>query len=146
MRALRIDLDASVTDIDLSELDAQSAIREHLGFPDAVDQGVYHRRAVLHIHGNGQTIGLPQNLTAWALASAWRGMPLYPLAGIIVVTGRTAAGDVTALDEDLAEHAKAVAQTVREALTQWRARPPTSNEAAIRELLAYAVRDVAPSR
>ena len=146
MRALRIDSDATVTDINLPELDAQSAIREHLGSPDAVDQGVYHRRAVLHIHGTRQTTGLPQNLTAWALASAWRGMPLYPLAGTIVVTGRMAAGEMTALDDDLTEHAKAVAQTVRETLTRWRARPPASNEAAIGELLAYVARDVASSR
>ncbi|MFJ9482891.1 hypothetical protein ACIRRI_49510 [Streptomyces mirabilis] len=26
---------------------------------------------------------MPQNLAAWALASAWRGMALYPLAGTI---------------------------------------------------------------
>ncbi|MFJ4634058.1 hypothetical protein [Streptomyces sp. NPDC088847] len=141
-----IDPDTTVADISLPELDAQSAIREHLGSPDAVDQGVYHRRAVMHVHGNGQTIGLPQNLTAWALASAWRGMPLYPLAGSIVVTGRTATGDVTALDDDLAEHAKAAAQTVRETLAQWGMRPPASNEAAIGELLAYVARDVASSR
>jgi hypothetical protein len=105
---------------------------------------VYHRRAVLHIHGNGQKLGLSQNLAAWALASAWRGMPLYPLAGPIVVTGRTASGDVTALDDDLVQHAKAVARTVRDTLSEWRARPPASNEASVNELLAYAVRDVAP--
>jgi DMSO/TMAO reductase YedYZ molybdopterin-dependent catalytic subunit len=65
---------------------------------------VYHRRAVLHIHGNGQKLGLPQNLAAWALASAWRGMPLYPLADPIGVTGRAARGDVTAFDDDLVQH------------------------------------------
>ncbi|MEU6578212.1 hypothetical protein [Streptomyces sp. NPDC046805] len=40
----------------------------------------------------------------------------------------------------------AVAQTVRDTLTEWRGRPPASNEAAIEELLAYAARDVASSR
>ncbi|MET7889532.1 hypothetical protein [Streptomyces avermitilis] len=63
-------------------------------------------------------------------------MTLYPLAATIVVTGRTATGDVTALDDDLAQHAKAVAQIVWETLVQWRVRPPASNEAAIGELLA----------
>ncbi|MEU0031746.1 hypothetical protein [Streptomyces sp. NPDC006335] len=142
MQALRIDPDATVTDLDLPAADAQSAIQEHVR-SDAVDHGVYHRRDVLHIHGNGQALGLPQNLAAWALASAWRGMPLYPLAGRIVVTGRTTSGDLTALDDDLVQHSKAVAQTVRATLTEWRARPPASNEAAVNELLAYAARDVA---
>ncbi|MGW1008229.1 hypothetical protein [Streptomyces sp. NPDC002520] len=72
-------------------------------------RGVDHRRAVLHIHGNGLKLGLTQNLAAWALASTWRGMPLYPLAGPMVITGRTASGDMAALDNDLAQHAKAVA-------------------------------------
>jgi hypothetical protein len=113
MQALRIDPDTNVTDLNLPATDAQPAIQEHVG-ADAVDQGAYHRRALLHIHGNGLKLGLPQNLAAWALASAWRGRPMYPLAGPIVVTGRTASGDVTALDDDLVQHAKAVAQTVRE--------------------------------
>ncbi|NUK21694.1 hypothetical protein [Streptomyces lunaelactis] len=146
MRALRIDPDATVTDVDLPEPDAHSAIRGIVGSLDAVDQGAYHRRAVLHIHGSGRKIGLPQNLAAWALASAWRGMTLYPLAGTIVVTGRTAIGDVTALDDDLVQHAESVAQSVRDTLAEWRTRPPASHEAAIGELLAYAARDVASSR
>ncbi|WP_406482472.1 hypothetical protein [Streptomyces sp. NBC_01615] len=146
MHALRIESDATVTDLNLPLTDAHSAVLEHVGSPDAVDQGVYHRRAVLHIHGNGRTLGLPQNLAAWALASAWRGMTLYLLAGPVVVTGRTAAGDVTALDDDLVQHVQAVAQTVRDTLSEWRARPPASNEAAIGELLAYAARDVASGR
>ncbi|MFE2964064.1 hypothetical protein ACFXKC_10390 [Streptomyces sp. NPDC059340] len=146
MRALRIDPDATVTDLNLPETDAQSAIREHVGSPEAVDQGVYHRRAVLHIHGNGRSFGLPQNLAAWALASAWRGMALYPLAGPIAITGRTESGEATALDDDPAQHVQGVAQTVRETMTEWRTRPPASNEAAIRELLAYAGLDIASSR
>ncbi|MFE2337568.1 MULTISPECIES: hypothetical protein [Streptomyces] len=142
MHALSIDPDAAVTDLNLPGADAQSAIQTHLG-SDAVDRGVYHRRAVLHIDGNGQNLGLPQNLAAWALASAWRGKPLYPLAGVIVVTGRTESGGLTTLDDDLVQHAKVVAQTVCDTLSEWRARPPASNEAAVSELLAYAARDVA---
>jgi hypothetical protein len=142
MHALRIDPDATVTDLNLPAPDAHSAIQEHVE-SDAVDQGVYHRRAVLHIHGNGLKLGLSQNLAAWALGSAWRGTTLYSLTGPVVITGRTANGDVTALDDDLAQHAKAVTQTVRDTLSEWRQRPPASNEAAIQELLAYAARDVA---
>ncbi|GGP78059.1 hypothetical protein [Streptomyces melanogenes] len=146
MRALRIDPDTTVTVLTLPQTDALCLIRVHVGSPDAVDQGVYHHRAVLHLHGSGRTLGLPQNLVGWALASAWRGVALYPLAGTIVVTGRTADGEVTSLDDDLAEHVQAVAVTVRETLAQWRRRPPPSDEAAIAELLAYAARDVASSR
>ncbi|MFF3918462.1 hypothetical protein ACFYZB_34300 [Streptomyces sp. NPDC001852] len=57
-----------------------------------VDKAVYYPRALLHMHGEGQVIGLGQNLAAWALASAWRGMTLYPLHGAVVVTGRTPEG------------------------------------------------------
>ncbi|MFE2715268.1 hypothetical protein ACFXKI_25610 [Streptomyces mirabilis] len=143
MRALRISPDALLTDLNLPVTDAHSAIRECIGSPDSVDQGTYHRRPVLHIIDGGLTIGLPQNLAAWALASAWRGTALYPVGGPVVVTGRTATGDVTTLDDDLVQHAQAVAQTVRDIVAEWRTRPPASNEAAIKELLAYAVRDVA---
>lgn len=142
MRALRIDPDNSVTELVLPHSDAFCVIRVQVGSPDFVDHGAYHRRAVLHLHGSGRTLGLPQNLTAWVSASAWRGVALYPLAGTIVVTGRTADGDVTALDDDLAEHAQAVAHTVRETLTQCQRRPPISDEAALGELLVYAARDV----
>ncbi|MGX1266958.1 hypothetical protein [Streptomyces phaeoluteigriseus] len=146
MYALRIATGATVRDLNLPFTDAHSAILEHVGSADAVDQGTYHQRALMLIHGNGRRLGLPQNLAAWALASAWRGTALYPLAGPIVVTGRTAAGDVTALDDDLVQHVQAVAQTVRDTLSEWSARPPASNEAAIGELLAYAAWDVASGR
>ncbi|WP_405863545.1 hypothetical protein [Streptomyces sp. NBC_00005] len=49
------------------------------------------------------------------------------------------------LDDSLAQHAHAVAQTVRETLGEWRTRPPASNEAALSELVAYVARDIAPS-
>ncbi|MDX3321146.1 hypothetical protein PV415_30000 [Streptomyces sp. ME03-5684b] len=145
MHAFSINPDATVAGLNFPASDVQSAIQEYLG-SDAVDQAVYHPRAVLHIHGNGRNLGLPQNLAAWALASAWRGMSLYPLAGPIVVTGRTERGDVMALDGDLVQHTKAVAQTVRDTFSEWRARPPASNEAAVNELPAYAARDVASPR
>ncbi|MEU9412225.1 hypothetical protein AB0E08_41935 [Streptomyces sp. NPDC048281] len=146
MRALRIDPDTTVTGLALPPADAHSVIRELVGSPDAVDQATYHQRAVMHIHGTGRQDGLPQNLAAWALASAWRRTALYPLAGPIVVTGRTTTGDLSALDDYLVQHTQAVAQTVRDALAEWRDRPPASNEAAIRELLAYAARDIASRR
>ncbi|GGN46372.1 hypothetical protein [Streptomyces fuscichromogenes] len=146
MRALRIDPDTNVTDLALPPTGAHSVIRELVGSPDAVDQATYHQRAVMHIHGSGRREGLPQNLAAWALASAWRGTPLYPLAGPIVVTGRTTTGELLALDDDLVQHAHVVAQTVRDTLSEWRDRPPVSNETAVNELLAYAARDIASRR
>ncbi|MFF6969369.1 hypothetical protein ACFY9G_39100 [Streptomyces anthocyanicus] len=146
---MKIAPDATVTELDLPEADKRAVIWELLGSPDTVDQGIYqgiyHRRAVLHVHGNGRQLGLPQNLAAWALASAWRGTALYLLAGPVAITGRTMAGELTGLDGDLVRHARVVAQTVRETLTEWRRRPPVSNEAAISELLAYATRDISAS-
>ncbi|MFB7323827.1 hypothetical protein [Streptomyces sp. NPDC056190] len=116
MRALRIALDTTVTEPDLPETGALSAIRDHIGATDAVDQGLYHRRALLHIHGDGRAIGLAQNITARAVASAWRGMALYPTHGPVIVTGRAQGGEAASLDDGLAQHAHAVAQTVRETL------------------------------
>ncbi|MCQ8833799.1 hypothetical protein [Streptomyces malaysiensis] len=146
MRALLITPAGIVTELDLPESGARSAIRDHVGSAGAVDQGLYHREALVHVHGDGQRIGLDSNLTAWALASAWRGMPLYSFHGPVVVTGRTQDGDTSALGDDLAAHVHAVAQTVRETREAWKTRPPASNEAAMRELLAYAARDVAAHR
>lgn len=100
---------------------------------------------MLHIHGNGRQLGLPQSLAVWALASAWRGTALYPLAGPVAITGRTTAGELTDLDGDLVRHARAVGQTVRETLTEWRRHPHVSNEAAVSELLAYATQDISSS-
>ncbi|MFF1917054.1 hypothetical protein ACFVYE_37005 [Streptomyces sp. NPDC058239] len=146
MRVLRIDPDTMLTEVVLSERDAHFAIREHVGTTGAVDQAVYHSRVLLHLHGEGQVIGLGQNLAAWALASAWRGMPLYPLHGPVVLTGRTGGGGVAALDDGLVQHARTVTRTVRETLVAWRMRPPASNDAAVSELLAYAARDIAARR
>ena len=121
-------------------------IQDYIGTTGAVDQGVYHPRALLHIHGDGSALGLAQNTTAWALASAWRGIALYPIHRPVIVTGRAQDGEAAALDNGLARHAHAVAQTVRETLGEWRTRPPASNEAALSELLAYVARHVALSQ
>ncbi len=48
MRAVKIAPDATLTEMDPPEADTRAAIRELLGSPDTVDQGIYHRRAVLH--------------------------------------------------------------------------------------------------
>ncbi|MEU0949955.1 hypothetical protein ABZ379_45950 [Streptomyces canus] len=146
MRALLIAPIGTVTELDLPESGARTAIRDQVGSSGAVDQGLYHPHALLHVHGSGQSIGLDGNLTAWALASAWRGMSLYPFHGPVVVTGRTQDGETSALDDDLAAHVHAVAQTVRETREAWQTRPPASNEAGVRELLAYVARDVAANR
>ncbi|MFB8039598.1 hypothetical protein ACFC5Z_43350 [Streptomyces sp. NPDC056004] len=69
-------------------------------------------------------------------------MPLYPLHGPVVLTGRTGDGAMAALDDKLMEDARTVTQTVRETLKEWQARPPASNDAAVNELFAYAVRDI----
>jgi hypothetical protein len=146
MRAVRIAPDNTLTELVLPESDAHSAIRESVGLPGAVDQAVHHPRALLHVHGERRVLGLGENLVAWALASAWRGMSLYPLHGPVVVTGRRHHGGVAALDDDLAQHACTVTQTVRDTLATWRTRPPVSQEAALGELLAYARSDVAIGR
>ncbi|WP_280910221.1 hypothetical protein [Streptomyces sp. SAI-208] len=123
-----------------------SAIRDHVGSEGTVDQGRYHPHALLPVHGSGYTIGLEGNLTAWTLASAWRRMPLYPFYGSVVVTGRTQDGDTSALNEELAGQAYAVAQTVRATWGAGQTRPPASNEAAVSELLADTARDVTARR
>ncbi|MHC3475714.1 hypothetical protein ACYF6T_44680, partial [Streptomyces sp. 7R007] len=116
MRALCVDPDTSVTELDLPEAGAHAAIQDHIGTTDAVDQGVFRRRAFLHIHGDGRVNRLVQNITAWVLASAWRGIALYPIHGTVIVTGRAQDGAVAALVDGLARHVPAVAQTVRETL------------------------------
>ncbi|MFI0242567.1 hypothetical protein [Streptomyces sp. NPDC016845] len=70
-------------------------------------------------------------------------MPLYPLHGTIIVTGRDSDGGLCGLDETLARQAQAVVTMVADTVRQWQHRPPASNEAATRELLAYATREVA---
>lgn len=80
------------------------------------------------------------NLSAWALASAWRGIDIpYGLYGPVVVTGP----QLTELDEDLAGAVQAVCAAVAEILQEWRARPPVGERQARAELLAAARHSVA---
>ncbi|GAA2345085.1 hypothetical protein [Streptomyces violaceusniger] len=87
-RALHIDPDATFSHLDLPE-DAHAQrdiLRSLIG--DTVDRAIYHRQALLHLHGNGAGRRLPVNPAAWALACAWRGLDLpYLLYGPVIVTG-----------------------------------------------------------
>ncbi|TQK49775.1 hypothetical protein FBY35_0037 [Streptomyces sp. SLBN-118] len=114
MRALRIDRDATVTDINLPEPDAQSAIRELVGSPDAVDQGAYHRRAApAHPRQRSASrapaepgrMGPCECLARHDPCTHWAGPSLSPAAGD--------RGRVATLEDNLVQHTKAVAQTVR---------------------------------
>jgi len=143
VHAVRIDTDGRTSPVDLPEDTAglRSALRGHLG--GIPEQAVYHQRSLLWVHGDGQGTGLAPNLTAWALASAWRRTPLpYQFYGAVVVTGGDGDGASTLLDDDLAGHAHTVAATVQSTMAAWRRRPPASTDAAVSELLAYVVRDV----
>ncbi|MFC1405676.1 MULTISPECIES: hypothetical protein [Streptacidiphilus] len=142
--AIRIDTDGQATVVKLPDgtADLRSALRGILG--GTPDQAVYHQRSLLWVHDNGQREGLVANLTAWTLASAWRRIPLpYQLYGTVVVTGRDDDGMSTALDDDLTSRVQAVTETVQATMAAWQQRPPASEDAALKELLAYAVRDVA---
>ncbi|WP_199550188.1 hypothetical protein [Streptomyces sp. N35] len=142
IKALHIDVDTTVTPLTL-RTPPYDQLRTLLG--GVTVTGIYHRRAVLHIlddgqqrHADGRT-GL--NLAAWALASAWRGIDLYPLYGPVVITGGDA-GTSTSLEDDLGTQVLRSATTVRETLAEWRLRPPASNDAAVAELLAYVRNDL----
>ncbi len=124
MRALLITPAATVTEVSLPPSDNQAAIRDRVESTGPADQGVYHPRTLLHVRGHGQAAGLDENHTAWALASAWRGMPMYPFHGLVLVTGRTRDGETGTLDDALAQLVHTVAETVRDTLSTWRARAP----------------------
>lgn len=143
IRVLRIAPDAVVTEHDVPDAQPENLTR-HIGGPP--EQAVYHPCALLHLHGNGRALGLPANLTAWALACAWGGLGLpYLLHGPVIITGREASGGgVVALDAHLAGHVHTTAQIVRETLAGWQQRPPVSNSAAVQEILA-SVRHQVPS-
>jgi hypothetical protein len=138
-RAVRIDCDVTMSVIDLPDAGRQ-AIQDLVG--GVADQAVYHRQALLHIYELSAR-EKPLNLAAWVLASAWRGMSLYPLHGTIVVTGRDQFGEVCDLDESLVQQARAVVAMVDETVRGWKARPPASDDAAAQELLSYAAREIA---
>lgn len=87
--ALRIEQHGVVETLQLPDTPTaqRAALAEAVG--GDTDTGFYHRQAVLHVHGNGAAAqDLQFNATAWALASAWRGLDIpYGLYGPIVVTG-----------------------------------------------------------
>lgn len=140
MEALRIDPDGAVVVLawPQEDVDRQEVVRVAVG--GGANTAVYHRRAHLHVHGNGQAEALPMNLSAWALASVWRRMDIpYGLYGPVVVTGAQQAE----LDEDLADAVRAVCAAVVEICQEWKARPPVGERQARAELLAAARHSVA---
>ncbi|MFE0463735.1 hypothetical protein ACFW1A_31230 [Kitasatospora sp. NPDC058965] len=137
MLALQIDPAGPVEEI---ELPADPALRRRVlttrlgGSPDP---GVYHRRALMWMHGNAVYEGLPPNVVATALASAWRGMDIgasYFLYGRVIVTG-SVDGDADHLDEGLAGQAREVGKLVAARALAWKTAPPASNEAAWEEIV-----------
>ncbi|NUK89970.1 hypothetical protein [Streptomyces lunaelactis] len=115
-----------------------------------VDAGVYHRRALLHVHGGGPgEPGRGFNVAVWALACAWRGLDIpYGLYGTAVVTG-PGDGRVAGLEAGLVVQVRAVCAAVRDVLAEWQTRPPAGESAARSELLAAArhqVKATAPAR
>ena len=142
--AIRIDADGVATAVTLPEdggTELNRTLRTVLG--GTPERAVYHPGSLVWVHGDGQSQGLAPNLTAWTLASAWRGMPLpYQLYGTVIVTGRDDSGESVPLDHRLAGQVHTVAGTVTETMSGWRQRPPASTDAAIRELVAYAIRDI----
>lgn len=140
MEALRIDVDGTVVVLPWPEVDVERRELVRVAVGGGADTAVYHRRAHLHVHGNGQAENLPVNLSAWALASVWRGMDIpYGLYGPVVVTGPQQAE----LDEDLAGAVRAVCAAVVEICQEWKARPPVGEQQARAELLAAARHSVA---
>ncbi|GAA2555020.1 hypothetical protein ABWI13_28670 [Streptomyces koyangensis] len=95
--------------------DQARVLREKIG--STLNQGIFHRRAVLHIAENGRSEGLPAKLVVWALASAWRGIPLCPIAGPVVITGPDGPDGYLDIDEDLRAQAEDVALEVVSAPT-----------------------------
>lgn len=140
MEALQIATDGTVVVLPWpkDEAERREAIRAAVG--GGADTAIYHRRAHLHVHGNGQAENLPVNLSVWALASVRRGMDIpYGLYGPVVVTGP----QLTELDEDLAGAVQAVCSAVVEICQEWKARPPVGEQQARAELLAAARHSVA---
>jgi len=139
--ALRIGADGAADPLELPDAypAQRRALRDLLG--GTVDAGVYHRRALVHVFGEGALAqGREFNVAAWALACVWRGMDIgYGLYGTAVVTGPGRDdGGSDALADDLAEQVRAVCAAVREVLVEWRTRPPAGEAAARAEVLAAA--------
>ncbi|MEU9044500.1 MULTISPECIES: hypothetical protein [unclassified Kitasatospora] len=137
MFALQIDPAGPVVEIELPDDPAllRRVLATRLG--GSPDRGVYHRRALMWLHGNTINEGLPPNVLATALASAWRGMDIgasYFLHGRVIVTG-AADGDADRLEEELAGQAREVGQVVADLARVWATVPPASNEAAWAEIV-----------
>ncbi|MEV4559033.1 hypothetical protein AB0K51_18875 [Kitasatospora sp. NPDC049285] len=137
MLALQIDPAGPVVEIELPDDPAlrQRVLATRLG--GSPDRGVYHRQALMWLHGNAIGEGLPPNVVATALASAWRGMDIgasYFLHGRVIVTGAVD-GHADWLEEDLAGQVREVDQVVAECARAWATTPPASNEAAWAEIV-----------
>ncbi|UQW99143.1 hypothetical protein [Streptomyces sp. RerS4] len=132
--ALRIDTDGAVVTLSWGgeASDRQDAVRTAVG--GASDRAVYHRRVDFWVHGNGAGDRLPMNLSAWVLASLWRGELPYGLYGPVVVTGPQGAE----LSEDMAQQVLAVCAAVVEVRQEWVRRPPAGESQARAELMAAA--------
>ncbi|MFD8992739.1 hypothetical protein ACFVZ4_32440 [Streptomyces goshikiensis] len=130
---LRVDTDGGTTLMPWPGDQLQRGLLIRAGVGGPADPGIYHRRAVLHVHGNGQAERLPLNLSVWVLASVWRGFELpYGLYGTVMVTGPQS----EALDADLVAEVQAVCEAVAEVRAEWQHRPPVGENAARAELLA----------
>ncbi|WP_030272870.1 hypothetical protein [Streptomyces sp. NRRL B-24484] len=143
--ALQINADMTVASVELPDEPAlrQRAIAARLS--GAADQAVYHRQALMWVHGNGAREGLPANLVATAVASAWRGLDVgasYFLHGRVLVTG-AANGDAGPLEEKLVGQVCAVAAAVTAQMAAFRTSPPASNEAAWGAIVQRAFEAVA---
>lgn len=140
-QALRIDEQGGVQTVHLPDTYAaqRAALCDLVG--GATDAGVYHRQAVLHVHGNGAAAQeLQFNTAAWALASAWRGLDIpYGLYGPIVVTGPAETdGGHGPLSPEFEAQVRGVCAAVRDVHAEWQTRPPAGETAARAELLAAA--------
>ncbi len=144
-RALHIAPDATSSHLDLPEdAHAQHDILRNL-IGDTVDRAVYHRQALLHLHGNGAGRRLPVNPAAWALACAWRRLDLpYLLYGPVIVTGPDTRGVLQTLADSLLGEAEEVARRVEELRLEWSTRPPASESAARHELLTHTQQATRP--
>ncbi|MFD6185452.1 hypothetical protein [Streptomyces goshikiensis] len=130
---LRIDTDGRTALMPWPADGMESALLIRAGAGGSADTAVYHRRAVLHVHGNVQAECLALNLAAWVLVSVWRGFELpYGLHGTVMVTGPQS----EALDADLVAEIQAVSAAVAEVRAEWQDRPPVGENAARAELLA----------
>ncbi|MFJ5811686.1 hypothetical protein [Streptomyces sp. NPDC093093] len=141
MDALRIDTDGSVVALSWPEEYAERRETVRTAVGGSADAAIYHRRAHLHVHGNGQAENLPMNLATWVLASHWRGVEIpYGFHGPVVVTGP----QLTGLDETLAGEVLAMCAAVADVRAEWVTRLPVGESQARAELLAAARHAVAP--